>query len=115
MLQQVSFKSGGRTTLEQGGDRPILLLLEGLNLSLAFNDQAQRHGLHPSGGNSLLHFLPEQRRDLVTHQAVKDAPRLLRVHQLLVNFAGMLEGLADGVARDFVEEHAVEFTPLAVQ
>ena len=46
---------------------------------------AQRHGLHAPGGEPAAHLVPEQRRDLVAHQAVQHAARLLRVHQVCVH------------------------------
>ena len=49
--------------------------------------------------------LAEQRADLVAHQPVKDAPRLLGVDQLHVDFAGMAESLLHGIPGDFVEHH----------
>ena len=57
-------------------------LMEGADLALALHDHAQRHGLHAAGGETAAHFVPEQRRDLVAHQPVEHAARLLRVHQV---------------------------------
>ena len=80
--------------------------IEGADFRLAVHDQAQRHGLHASGGKPPADLVPQQRRNLVAHQAVQHAARLLRVHQVLVDFAGMLERGLDRLRRDFVEHHA---------
>ena len=55
---------------------------EGADLALALDDQPQRDRLHASRGKPAPHLVPQQRRDLVAHQPVQHAPRLLRIHQV---------------------------------
>ena len=92
-----------------GGDRPVFLFLERLDFPLAFDDHAQRHGLHAPGGNSAPDLLPQQRANLIAHQPVQNAARLLRVHQMRIDFAGALKSFPDRVARNLIKEYPVEF------
>jgi len=48
------------------------------------------------------HFVPQQRGYLIAHQAIEHAPCLLRIHQVLVDVAGMLEGFLHGALRDLI-------------
>src|SRR2546426_7413204 len=89
-------------------NRPVFLLLEGLNFALALYDQPQSDGLHPAGGQATPDLVPKQRRDLVTYEAVKDAARLLRIHQMPVNAARVFEGLAHSALRNLVEGDAAD-------
>ena len=88
-------------------DGPVFFLLERLDLALALDDQPQRHGLHASGGKPAADFVPKQRRDLVTHKAVEHAACLLRVDQVAIDVARMLEGFLHGLLGDFVEGDAL--------
>ena len=87
-------------------DRPVFHRDERANIQLAIHNQAQRHRLHASGGKTPAHLVPEQRRNFVADEAVQHAARLLRVHQVFVDLAGMLERRLDRFGRDFVEHHA---------
>ena len=106
-LTSLASNDGGSPRAEQRVNRPVFLGDERADFQLAFDDQAQRHSLHAPGGKSAADFVPQNRRNLVTHQAVEHAARLLRVHQILVHLGGMLEGRLDGLLRDFVEHHAI--------
>ncbi len=101
-------EDGGNAAVETRYDRPVLLGHEGLDLAVTLADQTQGHGLNPPGGKAAAHFVPEDGRDLVADQTVQNAPRLLRVHLLNVQFLGVLEGLLDGGLGDFVKDHALE-------
>ena len=39
-------------------DRPVFFFLERLDFAFAFDDQAQRDGLHASGGEAAANFIP---------------------------------------------------------
>ena len=106
VLDQLRFERGRLTGGEQRVNRPVFPRNEGADFLLALDDQAQRDGLHASGGKSAAHFVPEQRRNFVAHQAVEHAARLLRVHQVFVHLRGMLERGANRFRRDLVEHHA---------
>ena len=95
-------------------DGPVLLRLEGLDLLLALADHAQRRALHAPGGQPLPHFLPQQRREVEADEVVEGAARLLRVDQLQRQTARLADRLADGVARDLVEHHAMHVLAVEV-
>src|SRR5580693_8637683 len=90
-------------------DRPVLLGDKSADFLLALDDQAQSDGLDASGGKAAADFVPEQRRNFVTDDAIEHAAGLLRVHQVLVDLGGVLEGSLDSFLRDFVEHHAIDF------
>ena len=69
---------------------------EGHALAFALHDQPQRGRLHPAGRQSAADFLPKHGRDEVPDQAVQHAPRFLRLHQPLIDLAGIRQGLRDG-------------------
>ena len=43
---------------EIGVDRPVFFFLEGFDFAFAVDDQAERDGLHPSGGKAAADFVP---------------------------------------------------------
>ena len=78
------------------------------NILLALDNQTRRDRLHAARAQSALaHDAPQQRRDSVTHDAVKDAPRVLRVDTRHVDRTRMLERFADRALGDRVEHHAL--------
>ncbi len=88
---------------------PVFLGREVADLLFAVDDHARGHGLHTAGGKPLAHLAPQKRRELIAHDAVKDAARLLRVHQILIDVARMGQALAHNVFRDLVEGDAPGF------
>ena len=72
------------------------------------DDHAHRDALHASGrrGLAATEHAPQHRRRLPADEAVEHAPALLRLDELHVELARMLERLADRVRRDLVEHHA---------
>jgi hypothetical protein len=98
--------------MQQSVQRPVLERLEGANLAFALHDQAHGHGLHAAGRKPAAHLVPQQRRNLIAHQAIQDAARLLRVHQILVDVARVLEGLLHGLLGDLVEGDAANLLSL---
>src|SRR5690349_5665476 len=84
-------------------NRPVFFFLERFDLAFALDDQTKRNGLHTPGGKATTYFVPKQRRNLVSDQAIKNTPRLLRVNQVLINVAWMFESLAHRTLRDFVK------------
>ena len=75
-------------------------------LALALHDHAGGHRLHASGGQARHDLLPQHRRDLIAIQAVQHAARFLRIHQVLVQLAGILCRGEDGGLGDLMENHA---------
>src|ERR1700678_82679 len=60
-------------------NRPIFFLLERLDLTFALDDQAESNGLHAPGRQAAAHFIPEQRRDLISYESVEHTAGLLCV------------------------------------
>ena len=89
-------------------DGPVLALDERADLALAVHNQPQRHGLNAAGRKPAPHFVPQQRRNLVAHQPIQYAARLLGVHQVQVHRPRLLERLLDGAGRDLVEHHPIK-------
>ena len=92
--------------VEQGLEIPVLAGVEGAAGALALHQQAHGHALHAAGRELGRDLAPEQRGDRVAHQAIQDAPRLLGADQVHVDFPGVLQRLEDGLAGNFVEDHA---------
>ena len=88
---------------ETSGDVVVLLGQEGVDLVFAVADHLRRHGLHAAGGKALFHLRPEDGADLIAHQAVEHAPRLLGVDAVDVDAARVLDGGLDGLHRHLVE------------
>ena len=97
---------GGAAVLQLGLEIPVTAAAEGAAGPLPLHQQAHRHRLHPAGGEPPGHLLPEERREGVAHEAIEDAARLLGVHQLHVELARVLQGAADRLLGDLVEDHA---------
>src|SRR5215813_4692059 len=53
-------------------------------------------------------LVPQQRGDLVPDNAIKNATRLLRVNQIPVDLARMIECSLHGLGSDFVERHPMD-------
>ncbi len=86
-------------------ETPVFLRDESLDLGFAVADHPKHGGLHAAGGQFAFDFLPEDRRQFVADDAVHDTPRLLRVHQVHVDFRRLLQralhrGLGDLVKLD---------------
>ena len=87
-------------------NRPIFFLLERLDFAFTLNDETQCNRLHPAGGQTTPNLVPEQRRNLIAHQPIENAPGLLRIHEILVDVTRMLESFTDGTLRDLVKSDA---------
>ncbi len=80
---------------EVGVKCPVFLRLEGLNFLFAVVDHAHSDGLHAARGEAAADLLPQKRAQLIAHDAVEYAARLLRVDQVLVDGARLLDALGD--------------------
>ena len=94
--------------LERGLERPVLLRDERLDLALPIDDEPEGDGLDATGREPVPDLLPEERRHRVADEPIHDAASLLRVHEILVDLARVLEGLLDRRGRDLVEGHALQ-------
>ena len=89
-----------------GLDRPVLFLLERLDLLLTLHDEAQGRALHPPGGEPAPDLLPQQGREVEAHQVVQRPARLLGVHQRHGEVPRVGHGVLHGLPGDLVEDHA---------
>ena len=96
-----------RAAVEQRVEQPVLLRLEGADLVFAVDHDARGHRLHAAGGQAGLDLAPEQRTELIAHDAVENTARLLRVDQILIDLARVLDALGDDLFCDLVERHAL--------
>ena len=94
---------------EGSGNTPTLHGDEFANLYLALDDQAYGYRLHAAGGQASGDFGPQQRTELIAHNAVQDAPGLLGVDFVHVHGAWMVERLRDRALGDFIENDALRF------
>ena len=93
---------------ELGEKVPVFFRDKRLDQAFPFTDETQGDGLDAPGAQSFFDFPPEQRAYHITDDAVKHAPRLLRVHTVDVDRARCLKRLRNGGFRDFMERDAVE-------
>ena len=96
-----------RAAVEQRVEQPVLLRLEGADLVFAVDHDARGHGLDAASRQAGLDLAPEQRTELIAHDAVENAARLLRVDQILIDLARVLDALGNDLFRDLVERHAL--------
>ena len=74
----------------------------------AIHHQAGGDRLHPSGGQSRLHLLPQHRGQSVAVEPVEDPSGLLGVDQVEVEVAGVLQRVLDRPRGDLVEDHPLD-------
>ncbi len=85
LAQQPRVELRGRRGRQAGGQMPVLLGDEVLDLPLAVADELQRDRLHAPGAQAAADFFPEQRADLVADEPIEHAPSLLRVDHAFVD------------------------------
>ena len=93
--------------LEQRLDGPVFLGHERADLVFAVHDQTGRDALHAARGQAALDLAPQEGRQLVAHDAVEDTARLLRVDQIDVDVARVLDAVLDRGLGDLVEGDAL--------
>ena len=91
--------------LQHHVQRPILLRLKGTDFIFPVHHHAGSHRLDPSGRQATADLLPQQRAQLIAHNAVQNPPGLLGIHQIVINATGRCNGLGDHVFRNFVERY----------
>src|SRR5579863_1576937 len=87
---------------------PIFFLFERFDFAFTLNDETKCDRLYTARRQSPTDFVPEQRRNLIAHKAVKDAPRLLRIHEGAVNSSRMFESFLNCTLGDLVKSHAAD-------
>ena len=93
-------------TLKTCVDRPVFLRHECADLIFPVHDEPRRNGLHTARRQPLAHLFPQQRTELIADYPVEHTPRLLRVHEVLIDGARLRDGAAHHVLCDLVEGHA---------
>ena len=87
-------------------DRPVLGAHVRHAVTLTGDHEARGHRLHAARRQGRADLAPQEGRDLVAVEAVEDAARLLRVHEVRIQVTRVVERALDRFLRDFVEHHA---------
>ena len=101
--------------LECGIKVPVFFRLEVFHLNLAVADDADRHALHPSGGQALADLVPQKRAEFIAHQAVQLTPGLLGVKEVHVDGAGMRHALLNAFFGNLIKGDAVRLGRVKAQ
>ena len=102
-----------RLAVVQRGDHvPVFDRHEGFDLGFTFRNQPQRDGLHPAGGAGARQLAPQDGGEVEADQIVQRTPGHVGVDQILIDHAGVLEGIFDGRLGDLVEDHALDVLAL---
>ena len=100
---EVRGEGGAAGRLEQRLERPVLAGRERADLPLALDDHADRDRLHAPRRQAAADLARQERAQRVADQPVDDAPRLLRVDEVLVDLARVRERVADRALGDLGE------------
>ena len=100
---ELVFLIARRALGEVGFDGPVLDGDECLDIPLALDHEAHGDALHAACRETWADLLPEERREAVADQAVEDAPCLLGIHQVHVDFAWVGDRRLDSAWGDLVE------------
>ena len=74
-----------------------------LYLAFALHNKTYRYRLHAPCAQARDDLFPQHWRELEAHNAIHHAASLLRVHQVVVNIAGMIDRLQNGLLGGVVE------------
>ena len=88
-------------------NRPKFLRNEFFDFRFAFHDNPCGDGLHTSRRKTAFYGFPKVRAELIAHNPVKHAARLLGIDEIHIDCARMLDLRLDGVLGNFIERHAV--------
>ena len=77
--------------------------------------EGQPLGLDTACGQTPPDLFPQQRGKLVAHDSVQNPPRLLGVHQIIVDIPGVADRLLDHLLGDFVKGHPLRLPVGKVQ
>ena len=109
-------KGAGLAHAVQGHvQRPVFLWLERADFVFPVNHQPGGDGLDTACGQTPPNLFPQQRGKLVAHDSVQNPPRLLGVHQIIVDIPGVADGLLDHLLGDFVKGHPLRLPVGKVQ
>ena len=115
LLQPLAFEAGqpGLELLvarraEDGGDLPVFLADEALDLELAVADEPQRHRLHAAGRAGAGQLAPQHRRQREADEIVERAARQIGVDQRRVDLARIGHRVEHRLLGDGVEDDAAD-------
>ena len=86
---------------------PVILGNKGINFILPITNQAQGHGLHPSGGFAARQLSPQHGGQGKAHQIIQRPPRQIRINQRLIQGPRLGQCILHGGFGDFAEHHAL--------
>ena len=86
VLDELGFKRGRFSRAQKRMNGPVFPGDERANFLFALDDQPECDGLHAAGRKTAADLVPQERRDFVTHNAIENAPGLLRIHQIRIHF-----------------------------
>ena len=86
--------------------RPVFFRDKCSDLVLSIANRTGRYGLYTSGRQAALDIFPQERAEFIADNAIQDAPRLLRIHKLLIDGARMLDGIFHRRFCNFIESDA---------
>ncbi|MPN03365.1 hypothetical protein SDC9_150593 [bioreactor metagenome] len=98
----LEFLFAGRVP-KQRGQRPVFLRHEGLDFALAVAHDAHRDRLHSAGRKAFFDLGPQQRADLIAHEPVEYAARLLCVYKVHIDAARLFDRVFDNRRRYLVK------------
>ena len=92
---------------EYGGHLELRAACKFHNFSFTFNQQPHCRALDATSRFASRHLLPNHGTELKTNQPVEDLPGLLRLHQIHINSAWILNGAGDGILSDLMKDDAL--------
>ena len=102
----------GAVLLQGGAEVEVLGGAEVPSGDLALDDELDSGALDAARAEVLRHAAPEDGREGVAVEPVEDASGLLGLDEIGVDLAGVVDGLADGVAGDLVEGDPLDLDAL---
>ena len=93
---------------EQGGERPIFVFDEGVDLAFAVTHDPECDGLNAAGRACARQFTPQHGREPEADEVIKGAAREIGIDKGLVDLTRMGHRIEDGIFRDRVEGDAFD-------
>ena len=106
MAVEAGLERGRIACLQTRVERPVFFGPKRLTFLLALDDYPQRHRLDPSGADSALDLVPQERTYLVADQPVEHAARLLGVEEVVIELLRIGHRVAHRALRYLMEQHA---------
>ncbi len=107
-VRQVGRNNGAGRRFKQSLDRPEFLRLELLDFGFTFADQPQGDRLHAACGLRARQLAPQHGRQRKADQIIQCAAGHIGVNQRLVYFAGLGDGVQNGLLGDLIKGNAVD-------